>query len=300
MVEVGLGGRYDATNVFARPAVTVIAPVDIDHREYLGDTLAQIAGEKAGILKPGVPAVVARQPEAALAVIGAEAARNGTPLTLCGRDFDAWAQAGRMAFQDAHGLLDLPPPALFGAHQVDNAGLAVAAARALGDPRLDDAAMARGLATAAWPARMQRLTRGPLAGMAAARGADLWLDGGHNPHAARALTAAARSLAARDGRPVAIIVGLLARKDAAGVFTELAASGARLFATGFAAALAARPQELSDAAATVGLSVPACPDVTAALARALDGEGPAPHVVVCGSLYLAGEVLAMSPDTWPT
>ncbi|MGC1304276.1 MAG: folylpolyglutamate synthase/dihydrofolate synthase family protein, partial [Caulobacteraceae bacterium] len=172
VVEVGLGGRYDASNVFERPAVTVITPVDYDHREFLGDTLAKIAGEKAGILKRGAPAVVARQLDEALAVIEAEAERAGAPLILAGRDFDAWAQAGRLAFQDDTGLLDLPPPALFGAHQFDNAGLAVAAARALQDPRIDGEAVARGIASATWPARMQRLTAGPLAGMAAAHGAD--------------------------------------------------------------------------------------------------------------------------------
>ena len=300
VVEVGLGGRYDASNVFERPAVTVIAPVDHDHSEYLGDTLAKIAFEKAGILKPGVPAVVARQPDEALAVIEAEAEGVGAPLILAGRDFDAWAQGGRLAFQAEDGLLDLPPPALFGAHQFDNAGLAVAAARALNDPRIDAEALGRGIAGASWPARMQRLTAGPLAAMAKARGSDLWLDGGHNPHAARALAVAARSLSARDGRPVAIVVGLLKRKDAAGVFAELKAAEARLFATGFASDLSAPPEELVQAAAGQGMTVEACADVTEALGRALGVDGPAPHVIVCGSLYLAGEVLAMSPDTWPT
>ncbi len=300
VVEVGLGGRYDASNVFDRPAVTVITPVDYDHREFLGDTLAKIAGEKAGILKRGAPAVIARQPEEALAVIEAEAERVGAPLIQAGRDFDAWNHAGRLSFTDETGLLDLPPPALFGAHQFDNAGVAVAAARALNDPRIDAEALGRGIASAVWPARMQRLTTGPLAEQARARGADLWLDGGHNPHAARALAAAAQSLRARDGRPVAIIVGLLARKDAAGVFAELKAAEATLFVTGFASELAATPQALAEAAAGQGLSAEVCPDVSEALRRALGGEGPAPHLIICGSLYLAGEVLAMSPDSWPT
>ncbi len=178
--------------------------------------------------------------------------------------------------------------------------MAVAAARALNDPRIDAEALGRGIASAVWPARMQRLTTGPLAEQARARGADLWLDGGHNPHAARALAAAAQSLRARDGRPVAIIVGLLARKDAAGVFAELKAAEATLFVTGFASELAATPQALAEAAAGQGLSAEVCPDVSEALRRALGGEGPAPHLIICGSLYLAGEVLAMSPDSWPT
>ena len=300
VVEVGLGGRYDATNVFEAPALSVITPVDHDHHEYLGDTLEQIAGEKAGVLKPGRPAVIGRQPEAALAVIEAQAARLGAPLTVAGRDFDVYAQGGRLVFQDEAGLLDLPLPGLYGAHQLDNAGIAVAAVRALGDPRLDEAAIASGIAAARWPARMQRLTAGPLAAMARARSADLWLDGAHNPHAARALAEAARSLSARDGRPVALIVGLLARKDAAGVFEALKGVAERVFITGFASELAAAPAVLAQAAQAVGLRATACADVSEALAQALASEGPPPHAIVCGSLYLAGEVLALSPDTWPT
>ena len=300
LIEVGLGGRYDATNVFDAPALSVITPVDYDHREYLGDTLDKIAGEKAGVLKAGRPAVSARQPDAALEVIEDVAARLGAPLTLAGRDFDAYAQAGRTVFQDEAGLMDLPPPGLFGAHQVDNAGVAIAAARALGDPRLDAAAIAAGVAAARWPARMQRLTAGPLAALARARDAEVWLDGGHNPHAARALAKAAATLRARDGRPVAFIVGLLARKDAAGVFAALRDAADRLLVTGFASELAADPAALAETAAAAGASAIVCTDVTDALTRALAGEGPPPHVIICGSLYLAGEVLAMSPQTWPT
>jgi dihydrofolate synthase / folylpolyglutamate synthase len=299
LVEVGLGGRFDATNVFDGPAVTVITPVDYDHREYLGDTLGEIAGEKAGVIKPGRPVVVARQPPAALEVIEREAERLGAALVLAGRDFDSYAQGGRMVFQDEAGLLDLPPPGLFGAHQVDNAGVAIAAARQLRDPRLDEAAMAAGVAGARWPARMQRLTAGPLAEAARARGADLWLDGGHNPHAARALADAARALRARDGRPVALIVGLLARKDAAGVFAGLAGAADTVLTTGFASELAADPAALAAVATAQGVAAHPYPDVTAALAAALAADDPAPHVIICGSLYLAGEVLALSPDTWP-
>ncbi len=300
VVEVGLGGRYDATNVFEAPALSVITPVDHDHHEYLGDTLAQIAGEKAGVLKASRPAVIGRQPEAALAVIEAQAARLGAPLIVAGRDFDAYAKGGRLVFQDEAGLLDLPLPGLFGAHQVDNAGIAVAAVRALADPRIDEAAIAAGLIAARWPARMQRLTAGPLAEQARMRGADLWLDGGHNPHAARALAHAARSLQARDGRPVALIVGLLARKDAAGVFEALAGVGERVFTTGFASELAADPQGLASVAQAAGVPATACATVSEALAQTLAEDGPPPHVIICGSLYLAGEVLAASPETWPT
>lgn len=305
IVEVGLGGRFDSTNVFDHPAVTVIAPVDIDHKEYLGDTLAKIAAEKAGIIKPGRPVVSARQPEEALAVIEAEADRQGARLTLGGRDYDAHTERGGMAFQiftETGGqFYDLPAPSLIGPHQIDNAGTAIAAALALGDPRITPDAIADGLLTAQWPARMQRLTAGPLGAMAQAAGADLWLDGGHNPHAARALADVARTMRARDGRPLTIIVGLLQRKDAAGVWDAFRDLGARLIATGFASELAAPPEEL--AAAAFGLEVETAPNPTAALALALNdngaGDGPPPHIILCGSLYMAGEVLAMDPATWP-
>ncbi|MBW3558642.1 MAG: bifunctional folylpolyglutamate synthase/dihydrofolate synthase, partial [Proteobacteria bacterium] len=152
VLEVGLGGRFDATNVVAAPAVSVIAPVDLDHREFLGDDIGAIAAEKAGVLKPGRPAVIGRQGEAALAVIEGEAERLGAPLRVLGREFDAWADRGGMVFQDEAGLLDLPEPSLFGGHQVDNAGLAIAAARALGDRRITPEAIEAGVAGATWPA----------------------------------------------------------------------------------------------------------------------------------------------------
>jgi len=299
LVEVGLGGRFDATNVFARPAVTVITPVDYDHKEHLGETLTAIAGEKAGILRGCAPAIVARQPAEALAVIEATAARLGAPLILAGRDFDAYAEAGRLTYQDEAGLLDLPPPALLGRHQYDNAGVAIAAARALNDRRIDEAAIARGVASTVWPARMQRLTAGPLARLAAARGADLWLDGGHNPHAAVALAQTAADLSARDGRPIVFVLGLLARKDAAGVLCALAGTRSRLITVGFQSDLVADPQALADQARAQGVAAEACPDVMAGVRLALSGEGPAPHVLICGSLYLAGEALALSPETLP-
>jgi dihydrofolate synthase/folylpolyglutamate synthase len=300
LVEVGLGGRFDATNVFSQPAVTVITPVDYDHKEHLGDTLTAIAGEKAGILRKGVPAVVARQPDEALAVIEATAAQLGAPVSLAGRDFDAYAQGGRLVYQDETSLLDLPPPALFGRHQYDNAGVAIAAARALNDWRIDEAAISRGVSSAVWPARMQRLTAGPLAQLAAARGADLWLDGAHNPHGARALSQTAAGFTERDGRPVVFVLGPLARKDVAGIISCLAGTRSRLITVGFQSDLAADPHVLADQAQVLGVAAEACPDVTAGVRLALSGEGPAPHVVICGSLYLAGEVLALSPETLPT
>jgi dihydrofolate synthase/folylpolyglutamate synthase len=297
LVEVGLGGVLDATNL-VRPAVSVIAPVDIDHREFLGDTLSAIAQEKAGIIKPNTPVVSARQAEEAEAVIDREADLAEAPLTMMGRDFDAWNERGRLLVQLQDRLLDLPAPSLPGEHQFANAGLAVAAILALNDPRIDERAIAQGIASATWPARFQRLTAGPLAERAKAAGADLWLDGGHNPHAGQAVARALGDLAARDGRPVALIAGLLANKDATGFFAPFAALKARLFSVSFEGHAAAGAAQTAAAGELAGLRASACDSVEQALDKALAIE-PTPHVLICGSLYLAGEVLAMSPETWP-
>ena len=297
LVEVGLGGVLDATNV-VMPALSVIAPIDIDHREFLGDTLAAIAQEKAGIIKPNTPVVSARQAEDAEAVIDREADLAEAPLTMMGRDFDAWNERGRLLVQMQDRLLDLPAPSLPGEHQFANAGLAVAAILALNDPRIDEAAMAKGIAATTWPARFQRLTAGPLAERVKVAGADLWLDGGHNPHAGLAVARALGELVARDGRPVALIAGLLANKDATGFFAPFAPLKARLFSVTFEGHAAASAAQTAAAGELAGIRAHACDSIEAALDQALAIE-PTPHVLICGSLYLAGEVLAMSPETWP-
>ncbi len=300
IVEVGLGGRFDASNVFAAPAVSVITPVDYDHLELLGPELSKIAWEKAGIIKRGRPVVVARQPDEALAVIEAEADALAAPLMLMGRDFDAYEQHGRLVVQLGDRLLDLNPPALAGRHQFANAGLAIAALSAFGDPRIDVAAMDRGLSSVVWPGRFQSLRAGPLADLAAARGADLWLDGAHNPHAGRALADACETLAARDGRPVVLITGMLGRKDARGFFQAFADLKPKVFTTGFDSPNATPPADLAAAARTWGLDAELADGVASALERALAEPGPPPHVVIAGSLHFVGDVLAMSPQTWPT
>jgi dihydrofolate synthase/folylpolyglutamate synthase len=297
LVEVGLGGRFDASNVFARPAVSVITPVDYDHLEMLGPDLRKIAWEKAGIIKAGSPVVSARQLPEAEAVVVVEARSLGAPLSLMGRDFDAWEEHGRLMAQLPDRLIDLPPPSLLGAHQFANAGLAVAAIGALGDTRIDEAALVAGVASAVWPGRFQRLTKGPLADMAA--GTDLWIDGAHNPHAGRALAEACARLAARDGRPVALIVGMLGRKDASGFFAAFSDLGPRVFATGFASPSATPAEALAEAAQSQGLEAEAADGVEDALGRALRAPKP-PHVVICGSLHFIGDVLAIDPNTWPT
>ena len=227
VIEVGLGGRYDCTNVFEAPAVSVITPVALDHLEILGPELSKIAWEKAGIIKRGRPVVSARQVDEALEVIEREAAELGAPLSLMGRDFDAYEERGRLVVQLESGLLDLPPPSLYGPHQVGNAGVAIAAMLSLGDPRIDEDAIARGVSGTVWPGRFQSLTKGPMAAKARARGSDLWLDGAHNPHGGAALAEAAGKLAGRDGRPVTLIVGMFGRKDAPNFFPLLHSAGLR-------------------------------------------------------------------------
>jgi dihydrofolate synthase/folylpolyglutamate synthase len=299
IVEVGLGGRFDATNVFDAPAVSVITPIDYDHLEMLGPELWKIAWEKAGVIKAQRPVVVARQMEEALDVIEREADDRMAPLFLMGRDFDAWEERGRLMVQMPDRLLDLPAPALFGGHQFENAGLAVAAALAF-DRALGEDAIARGVAGACWPARFQRLTKGPLATLAKARGADLWLDGGHNPHAGRALAEAASRLVDRDPRPLVLVTGMFARKDAEGFFRPFAEMHPKVFATTFDSPNAAPAEDIAAASLAAGLDTEIVGDVEEGVRRALEAEGPAPHLLICGGLHFAGEVLAMSPDTWPT
>ena len=293
LIEVGLGGSLDATNVIDRPLLSVITPVDLDHAEFLGTDRAKIAGEKAGVLKPGARGMIARQPEDVMAVIEARAARTHSPLTVMGVDFDAWAERGGMAFQDQTRFLDLPAPGLTGPHQVDNAGLAVAVALELDLP---EAAIAEGLSTARWPARMQRLTAGPYGERAKAAEAELWLDGGHNPHAAQALALALSERQAKAPRPLALIVGMLANKDAGGFFEALKATDAAVFTVPFEGACA-EPTALAAVARGHGLAATPTGSVREALDLALRlGAGRA---VICGSLYLAGEVLGASPETFP-
>ncbi len=293
VIEVGLGGILDATNVIERPLLSVITPVDMDHAEFLGTSLRGIAVEKAGILKPGARGLIARQSDDAMAAIEVAAQAVGAPLTVMGVDFDAWADRGGLAYQDQTQFLDLPAPALAGPHQIDNAGLAVAVALELDLP---EQAIARGLQEVRWPARLQRLSAGPYGGAARAAEAELWLDGGHNPHAGRALATALAERQAKAPRPTALIVGMLANKDAGGFFEALRDSDASVFTVPFEGA-AAEPEALAAVARGHGLGAQASGDLREALDHALRlGAG---RVVICGSLYLAGEVLGAAPETWP-
>jgi len=278
----------------------VITPVDYDHLEMLGPELSKIAWEKAGIIKAGRPVVVARQLDEALEVIEAEAGKLKAPMVLIGRDADAYEAYGRLLVQFDDHLLDLPPPSLPGKHQFENAGLAIVALYQLKDHRIDEPAIAKGVASAEWPARFQRLTKGPLAAKADARGADIWLDGGHNPHAGRALAETVGRLIAKDPRPVVLIIGMFARKDAKGFFEPFAEMKPRVLTTTFDSPNAAVAADLATAAHEAGLTAETSASIEAALETALASDGSAPHVIICGGLHFAGEVLAMSEETWPT
>src|SRR5262245_55446015 len=292
LLEVGLGGRLDATNVVERPLATVITPVSLDHAEHLGNTVGEVAAEKAGILKPVVPAIVAAQPRDALAVIERQAARVKAPIRIAGEHWTATEDRGRLVYQDDAGLLDLPAPKLFGRHQFENAGVAIATLRAVGDLKLPPTAFETGIAKADWPARMQRLAQGRLATLVPA-GGELWLDGGHNADGGRAIASALADLEERVSRPLVLVVGMLSTKDSGAFLRNF---------TGLARRVVAVPIPQQDkslpAAAIVEVaraaSIPAesAPDVEAALAAIgrfdLD---PPPRILITGSLYLAGEVL---------
>ena len=281
LLEVGLGGRLDATNVVAHPRLTAITPVSMDHEAFLGDTLRKIAAEKAGILKRGVPCVVAPQTEDGLEVIEERAAAIGAPLLVYGQHWHVFEERGRLVFQDETGLLDLPLPNLPGAHQIQNAGTAIAALRALGegDP---DAAMTR----AEWPARMQRLRHGALHDIAPE--AELWLDGGHNPAAGAALAAHLQSL---PDRPTHLVVGMLNTKDIGGYLEPLAKVADSLTGVSIPGEANTLPgSETARIASELGLKTHVSENVKAAVADIAE-QDPHARILICGSLYLAGAVL---------
>ncbi len=283
LLEVGLGGRLDATNVVDHPALTMITPVSIDHQQFLGDTLAEIAGEKAGIIKRGVPCVVGPQADEGLEVIETVAARNGAPLLAHGQHWHVGVEAGRLVYHDETGLLDLPLPNLPGAHQVQNAGVALAALRHLG---VDEAACEAAVTNAYWPARMQRLKAGPLVDAAAT--AELWLDGGHNPAAGEAL---ANVLGGLPKRPTHLICGMLNTKDISGYLRPLAAQAESLHAVSIPGEANTLPAAATaEAAKNVGMTAVEAAHVADALAS-ITASDPHARILICGSLYLAGNVL---------
>ncbi len=292
LMEVGLGGRLDATNVVDKPLATIVTPISIDHTDFLGDTLAAIAAEKAGILKRNVPAIVASQPRDALAVLERQAARLNAPIKIAGEDWTATEERGRLVYQDEAGLLDLPAPKLYGRHQFENAGLAIAALRAIPQFKIAPAAYEAGMVKADWPARLHRLSAGRLVDLAPA-GSELWLDGGHNPDGGRAIAAALADLEERVSRPLVLIVGMLATKDCQGFLSNFTGLARRMIAVPVPVADKRLSAEaLADAARAIGLSATSRDNLDEALeaARKLDLDPP-PRILITGSLYLAGEVL---------
>ncbi|MEM1313957.1 MAG: Mur ligase family protein, partial [Pseudomonadota bacterium] len=288
LLETGLGGRLDATNVVARPELTAITPISMDHMQYLGNTPEKIAFEKAGILKPGAPCVISPQDDGPLEVLERQAEAVGAPVIVGGRDFTAWEESGRLVYQDEAGLLDLAPPALPGPHQIVNAGAAVAALRALG---MGDAACLAAVEDAEWPARLQRLSAADFPG--AAPEAEIWLDGGHNEAAGEMLARYMAALGERRPAPLTVVAGMLESKDPAaflGHFEGLAQEVRCVAIPDAAASLP--PEAIVEGARRAGLRARPAGDVGAAVAEAQAGPGGAPpRVLICGSLYLAGWLL---------
>ena len=294
LLEVGLGGRYDATNVVDRPMASVVTPVSMDHVEFLGDTIEAIAREKAGIFKRGCPAVLGFQTVAARDVLEREAGRIGAPILVAGRDFFIREEHGRMLFEDNDGLLDLPLPRLVGRHQHGNAAVAIATLRRV-LPALDAGALERGLQTVDWPARLQRLSKGKLAEQAPP-GAELWLDGGHNEDGGRALGQAMADLEDKTPRALIVVCGTLTTKDTTAFLRAFAGLAQEVIAVPVAGEHAGRPaRDVAACANAGGLPAAACGSVPDALAFLRARAWPAPpRILICGSLYLAGAVLAMN------
>jgi dihydrofolate synthase/folylpolyglutamate synthase len=302
LLEVGLGGRVDATNVIDEVAAAVITPIGHDHAEYLGRTIAAVATEKAGIIKRGCPVVIAQQDYLeADEVLRERAERLGAePIMIGGQDFSAQEERGRLVYQDEMGLLDLPRPQLFGRHQLVNAGTAIAALRVAGFGDIDPIAYETGMNRVEWPGRLQRITRGRLPTIVP-HGSELWLDGGHNPDGARALAGAMADLEERNAAPLVLVVGMLGTKDADAFLRHFLGLAREVIAVPIPGQVAARPaEEIVAIAHRVGFGASAAPNVEAALASLHDyvWDRP-PRVLVCGSLYLAGDVLAAN-GTPPT
>jgi dihydrofolate synthase/folylpolyglutamate synthase len=289
LLETGMGGTYDTTNVVAHPLGVIITPVDLDHQAFLGNTIAEIAVNKAGIFKRGSKAVIGIQQEEGRAVLDRAARRLGIAPIWQGEDFHGMEQDGRLVYQDEAGLLDLPKPALLGAHQFDNAALSIAAARHFGLP-VDEAAIARGLRQVTWPARMTPLQTGPLRDLLGP-GAELWLDGIHNAHGAAAVATTLRDLDRARPAPLVLIMGLMNTRAPAAVLAPFAGMAQQVLTLTIPGeANAHRAAHIADEASKAGFEARPMRSVRAALKAA--AAVPDARVLICGSLYLAGDVLA--------
>jgi dihydrofolate synthase / folylpolyglutamate synthase len=293
LLEVGLGGRLDATNVIAKPSACCITSIGLDHQQYLGETLELIATEKAGIIKRNVPCIVGVMPEVARTAIEDVAEKVRAPLMIAGQEWDCYPQHGRMVFQDGEGLLDLPLPALPGHHQIGNAGNAIAVLRALQDQRITEKHIADGLKTVTWPARLQRLKSGALSSLLDDQ-SELWLDGGHNADAGVVL---ADALQAMPKKPLVIIWGMLNTKDTTQFFKPLSALAEQVVTLAIPGEVNAVSAE--DLAATVrklGTDATPASSIENAIQQASSLK-PAARILICGSLYLAGHILAAEEQT---
>lgn len=300
IIEVGLGGRYDATNVIT-PACCGITPIDMDHAEFLGRDLAGIAREKAGIMKMHTPVIIGPQSDLVRAVLDAQANQAMADAKFWGADFRAYRQHGRLVYEDEGQLMDLPLPALIGDHQVMNAGTAIAIARQM---QLSEEAIEKGLQTVSWPARMQNLRIGALADMVKESGGELWLDGGHNPHAARAVASAMAEMEAKSPRPLILVTGILANKDIGGFLDAFEGLASAVIGVAIDGHSSLAPETLAEIAQGRGMNGQVAGNLIDAVQRAINtGEAMSrqsvdepiipPRILICGSLYLAGEVLKL-------
>lgn len=288
LLETGMGGTYDTTNVVARPLGVIITPIDFDHQAFLGNTITEISANKAGIFKRGSKAVIGLQRPEARIVLERTARRLGIVPLWQSEDFHGAAQDGRLVYQDEAGLLDLPPPALLGAHQFDNAALAIAASRHFGLP-VDTAAFARGLRNVVWPARLAPL-HGKLRDLLPA-GAELWLDGGHNAHGAAALAQALADMDRRRPAPLVLIMGMMNTRSPAEFLAPFNGQAAQVLTLTIPGEPNAHPADyIAEQARQAGFAAQASRSVVTALKAA--AAQPNARVLICGSLYLAGDVLA--------
>ena len=300
IIEVGLGGRYDATNVII-PDYCAITPIDLDHSEFLGNDIAKIAKEKGGIIKEGIPVVVGPQSEITRSVLENEAYKNKSQIKFWGTNFKAHRERGRLIFENNSQLMDLPLPALHGDHQVINAGTAIAVALQLG---ISQKSIKQGLNSVSWPARMQYLQNGALADMVIDSGAELWLDGGHNPHAAIAIGNTLAELEARQSRPLILIIGILKNKDINGYLEAFKGLACYVIAVDIPGHASLPLEKVVQAAKEQGINGQIAINLIDAVQRAINtGEAMSrqsadepivsPRILICGSLYLAGEVLKL-------
>jgi dihydrofolate synthase / folylpolyglutamate synthase len=293
LLETGLGGRLDATNVVEKPIATSITPISIDHVSFLGHTLTAIAGEKAGILKPGVPCIVGRQGAEALKVIEARAEEIGVPPHVFGRDFDVYEQHRRLIFQTPSRLLDLPLPRLNGRHQIDNAGAAIATASVAFGDALTIGALEQGLTHAEWPARLERLGDGALY-QYVGEGTEIWLDGGHNAAGGQAIAHALAEFEERVPRAVHLIWGMMETKDAHAFIAPFKGLVERVYTVPIPEeANAFSAEALAEIAASEGFDGTPTSGVALALMQSRAALGRPGRVLICGSLYLAGHVLKL-------